>query len=127
MAKSPGPAQPAKVDPGRQALVEPIPPPPFQLGCREVNIAEVSEADHEDFRTIAVTPRAAWSLIPQTSYQRIVAMPKVTIANEKKEIDVPAGANLRVELRKAGVQVYSGLARWINCFGHGSCGTCRVL
>jgi ferredoxin len=54
-------------------------------------------------------------------------MPKVTIANEKKEIDVPAGANLREELRKAGVQVYRGLSRWLNCFGHGSCGTCRVL
>jgi len=54
-------------------------------------------------------------------------MPKVTIANEKKEIEVPDGANLRAELRKAGVQVYSGLSKWLNCFGHGSCGTCRIL
>jgi ferredoxin len=54
-------------------------------------------------------------------------MPKITFVNEKKEIEVPAGANLRDEARKAGIQVYSGLAKWINCFGHGTCGTCRVL
>jgi ferredoxin len=54
-------------------------------------------------------------------------MPKVVFVNEKKEIEVPAEANLRQEARKAGVQVYQGLSRWLNCFGHGSCGTCRVL
>jgi ferredoxin len=54
-------------------------------------------------------------------------MPKITFVNEKQEIEVPAGANLREEARKAGIQVYSGLSRWLNCFGHGTCGTCRVL
>src|SRR5580704_11337549 len=54
-------------------------------------------------------------------------MPKVTFVNEKKEIEVPVGANLRQEARKAGVEVYQGLARYLNCFGHGTCGTCRVL
>jgi len=54
-------------------------------------------------------------------------MPKVTIANEKKEIEVPAGANLREALRKEGIDVYKGLSRFLNCFGHGTCGTCRVL
>jgi len=54
-------------------------------------------------------------------------MPKVVFVNEKKEIEVPEGANLREEARKAGIQVYSGLARYLNCFGHGTCGTCRVL
>ena len=54
-------------------------------------------------------------------------MPKVTIANEKKEIEVPAGANLRQELRKAGIPVYRGLSRFLNCHGLGLCGTCRVL
>jgi len=54
-------------------------------------------------------------------------MPKVTIANEKKEIEVPAGANLREELRKAGIPVYRGLSRFLNCHGLGLCGTCRVL
>ena len=54
-------------------------------------------------------------------------MPKVVFVNEKKEIEVPEGANLRDEARKAGVQVYSGLAKYLNCFGHGTCGTGRVL
>jgi ferredoxin len=56
-----------------------------------------------------------------------MSMPKVTVVNEKKEIEVPAGSNLREELRKGGVEVYQGLSRYLNCFGHGTCGTCRVL
>src|SRR5262249_20313173 len=63
----------------------------------------------------------------KSSYEGPVAMPKVTIANEKKAIEVPDGANLRVELRKAGPPVYKGLPRFPNCFGHGTCGTCRIL
>jgi ferredoxin len=54
-------------------------------------------------------------------------MPKVVIANEKKEIEVQAGANLRSEAVKAGVSVYKGLDRYLNCRGFGLCGTCRVL
>jgi ferredoxin len=54
-------------------------------------------------------------------------MPKVTIANEKREIEVPAGANLRTALRAAGIQVYAGKDRYLNCRGLGLCGTCRVL
>jgi ferredoxin len=54
-------------------------------------------------------------------------MPKVTIINEKKEIEVPQGANLREALQGAGVPVYQGLSRYLNCFGHGTCGTCRLL
>jgi ferredoxin len=54
-------------------------------------------------------------------------MPKITLVNEKREIEVPAGCNLREELRKAGVEVYVGLTRYLNCFGHGTCGTCKVL
>jgi ferredoxin len=46
---------------------------------------------------------------------------------EKKEIDVPAGANLREEARKAGIAVYAGIDRYLNCRGLGLCGTCRVL
>ena len=53
-------------------------------------------------------------------------MPKVTIVNEKKEIEVPVGSNLRQELRKAGVQVYSGVDKYLNCMGLGLCGTCKV-
>lgn len=54
-------------------------------------------------------------------------MPKVVFVNEKKEIEVPAGANLREEASKAGIEVYKGLSRYVNCLGHGLCGTCRVL
>src|SRR5437867_3311302 len=54
-------------------------------------------------------------------------MPKVVFIKEKREIEVPQGANLRDEARKAGIEVYSGLTRYVNCFGHATCGTCRVL
>ncbi len=54
-------------------------------------------------------------------------MPKVTFVNENKEIEVPAGANLREEAKKAGINVYWGLAKFLNCFGHATCGTCKVL
>ncbi len=54
-------------------------------------------------------------------------MPKVVFVNEKKEIEVPVGANLREEARKAGIEVYKGLSKYLNCLGHGLCGTCRVL
>jgi ferredoxin len=54
-------------------------------------------------------------------------MPKVVITNDKKELEVPAGANLREEMREAGVEVYRGIDRFINCRGLGLCGTCKVL
>ncbi len=62
-------------------------------------------------------------------------MPKVVFVKEKKEIEVPAGANLREEAIKAGVQVNfqtievggGKVGRVLNCRGHGTCGTCKVL
>ncbi len=54
-------------------------------------------------------------------------MPKVVFVNEKKEIEVPAGANLRQEALKAGIELYPGPAKYLNCRGFGLCGTCRVL
>jgi ferredoxin len=54
-------------------------------------------------------------------------MPKVVFVNEKQELEVPEGANLRREALKAGIQVYKGLDRYLNCWGNGLCGTCRVL
>ena len=54
-------------------------------------------------------------------------MPTITFTNEKKEIQVPAGANLRKEALRAGVQLYPGIHRVANCHGFGSCGSCRVL
>src|SRR5215831_17553497 len=54
-------------------------------------------------------------------------MPKIVFVNEKKEIEVPEGANLRQEAIKAGIQVYKGLHKYLNCRGLGLCGTCKVL
>ena len=67
-------------------------------------------------------------------------MPIVKFVKEKKEIEVPEGANLRSEAVKAGINLNLGLNgmgrsinKYVNCstlsFGlcKGSCGTCRVL
>jgi len=54
-------------------------------------------------------------------------MPTITFASEKKEIQVPAGANLRKEALQAGVALYPGIHKIANCHGFGTCGTCRVL
>jgi ferredoxin len=54
-------------------------------------------------------------------------MPKVHFVKEKQEIEVPAGANLRDAARKAGIQTNPGITKYLNCFGNGLCGTCKVL
>jgi ferredoxin len=54
-------------------------------------------------------------------------MPKVSFVNEKQEIEVPQGGNLRTEARKAGVEVHGWIESYLNCMGNGLCGTCRVL
>jgi len=54
-------------------------------------------------------------------------MPTITFANEKKEIQVASGANLRKEALRAGVQLYPGIHKVVNCHGFGQCGACRVL
>lgn len=54
-------------------------------------------------------------------------MPTITFTNEKKEIQVPDGANLRQEALAAGVSLYPGVHRVVNCHGLGQCGSCRVL
>lgn len=60
-------------------------------------------------------------------------MPVVKFVKEKKEIEVPDGANLRAEAIKAGVNLHQGLNGFgasvnkvLNCHGFGQCGTCRV-
>lgn len=60
-------------------------------------------------------------------------MPIVKFIKEKKEIEVPTGANLRKEAMKAGINVHQGvngmgasINKYINCHGLGQCGTCRV-
>jgi ferredoxin len=61
-------------------------------------------------------------------------MPTITFVNEKRDLQVPDGANLRQEARRAGINLYNGLNgmgatlnKYINCYGLGMCGTCRVL
>jgi len=54
-------------------------------------------------------------------------MPTITFTNEKKEIQVPEGANLRKEALAAGVPLYPGIHKVANCRGLGQCGSCRVL
>jgi ferredoxin len=61
-------------------------------------------------------------------------MPIVKFVNEKKEIEVPHGANLRREAIKAGVNLNQGVLgfaqgmfKYANCRGLGLCGTCAVL
>jgi ferredoxin len=62
-----------------------------------------------------------------------VAMPTIKFTKEKKEIQVPVGANLRQEAMKAGINLYQGINGFgtcvnkvVNCHGLGACGTCRV-
>ncbi len=53
-------------------------------------------------------------------------MPTVKFVNEKKSIEVEAGANLRKEAMKAGIELYPGMHRYVNCMGFGQCASCRV-
>ncbi|MBI3272003.1 MAG: (2Fe-2S)-binding protein [Planctomycetes bacterium] len=53
-------------------------------------------------------------------------MPKVKFIKERIEIEVPVGANLRKEAIKAGVSLYAGPDKLLNCRGLGLCGTCHI-
>jgi ferredoxin len=60
-------------------------------------------------------------------------MPTITFVNEKKEIQVAEGANLRKEALAAGINLYdgingfgAGINKVVNCHGFGHCGTCKV-
>ncbi len=60
-------------------------------------------------------------------------MPIVKFIKENKEIEVPAGANLRREAMKAGINLNQGVLgfgqcffKYANCHGLGFCGTCAV-
>jgi len=55
-------------------------------------------------------------------------MPIVKFVKEKKEIEVPEGANLRAEAVKAGINVNYANCNTLSCgVFSGLCGTCRVL
>jgi ferredoxin len=60
-------------------------------------------------------------------------MPKIKFINEKKEIEVESGANLRQAALENGIQVHQhmvnlpeSLVKIANCHGMGTCGTCHV-
>lgn len=53
-------------------------------------------------------------------------MPIIKFEREGRSIEVPKGANLRKVALKAGINVYKGINQFLNCQGHGLCGTCRV-
>ena len=59
--------------------------------------------------------------------EELFDMPTVTFVKEKKTIEVPAGANLRREALKAGVQLYPFPHNYVNCMGNGLCCSCRVV
>jgi ferredoxin len=54
-------------------------------------------------------------------------MAVIKFVSEKKEIQVPEGSNLRKEALRAGVELYPGINKVLNCHGFGHCGSCRVL
>ena len=54
-------------------------------------------------------------------------MAVIKFVNEKKEIQVPEGSNLRSEAMAAGIGLYAHVHKIGNCHGFGLCGSCRVL
>ncbi len=54
-------------------------------------------------------------------------MPIVNFVNEKKQLQVPDGANLRQEALKAGIDLYPNIHKVLNCRGFSLCASCRVL
>ena len=53
-------------------------------------------------------------------------MPIVNFVVEKKQVQVPEGANLRKEALKAGIPLYPGIHKYLNCRGLAQCASCRV-
>ena len=82
-------------------------------------------------RRLSATP--LFSLLMQLTGIRSV-MPIIKFIKEKKEIEVPQGANLRKAAIEAGINLYQGINGFgasinkvFNCHGLGQCGMCRVL
>lgn len=51
----------------------------------------------------------------------------VNFVTEKKQVQVPEGTNLRKAALEAGIRLYPGVHRFLNCRGLSQCGSCRVL
>lgn len=53
-------------------------------------------------------------------------MPIVNFVNEKKQVEVPEGSNLRRVALSAGVSLYPHIHKYANCRGFSMCASCRV-
>ena len=51
---------------------------------------------------------------------------KFHISFKGKTFTVAAGSNLRAALLKEVMSPHNGAAKWLNCKGLGTCGTCAV-
>jgi len=54
-------------------------------------------------------------------------MATVHFLREGREVEVRIGTTLRAAARAADVCVYSRARKLLNCYGHGRCGTCKLL
>ena len=54
-------------------------------------------------------------------------MPNVVFTNWNRTVRAGPLANVRTVAKLAGIDLYNGLAKFVNCHGAGTCGTCRVV
>ena len=54
-------------------------------------------------------------------------MPNVVFTNWHKTVRAGPLANVRTVAKLAGISLYNGLAKALNCHGSGTCGTCRIF
>jgi len=50
----------------------------------------------------------------------------ITFVNEKRDVIVANGANLREKALENGIDLYTFSGKLMNCGGYGQCGTCIV-
>ncbi|PYV09936.1 MAG: iron ABC transporter substrate-binding protein [Acidobacteria bacterium] len=53
-------------------------------------------------------------------------MPTVKFLKQSTDLDVNEGANLRKEALRAGLELYPGIHKYLNCRGFALCGKCAV-
>ena len=53
-------------------------------------------------------------------------MPTVKFLKASTDLDVNEGANLRKEALRAGLELYPGIHKYLNCRGFALCGKCAV-
>lgn len=53
-------------------------------------------------------------------------MPKLTFVNEKQDVDVLQGSNVRQKALDQGISIYKLKGKLTNCGGYGQCGTCII-